>query len=317
MKKIILDLYGADAGTAPILDGAALLLDSQPEIGLTVIGNKAVIETALNDYIAQGRVEILETDDFITNTEPPTAIYRGRDHCSVAMGLDTLKNDPDTIGFLSAGNTAVLLIGSILRLGLKPDLKTPILSAAIPRLDGRLFCLLDCGANVTCTPQDLVKFAHYGNEFIRCMYGGTPKVALLNIGVEEGKGNDLTKAAYELLKSEDLHFIGNVEGSSLVSGEADVVVCDGFSGNLMLKNIEGTGRAAQQIVDHFRSENPTLCEEIITRLASTFNLNDMGGATFLGTRKPIIKMHGCANKHTVLACAEQLFRLMKGGILDA
>jgi glycerol-3-phosphate acyltransferase PlsX len=135
--------------------------------------------------------------------------------------------------------------------------------------------------------------------------------------MEEGKGNDLTKAAYELLKSEDLHFIGNVEGGSLVSGEADVVVCDGFSGNLMLKNIEGTGRAAQQLVEHFRSENPALCEEIITRLASTFNLNDMGGATFLGTRKPIIKMHGCANKHTVLACAEQLFRLMKGGILDA
>ena len=222
---------------------------------------------------------------------------------------------------LSAGSTGALLIGSIRHLGLIKGLRTPALSSDLPLFNGKLVCLVDCGANIACTPHDLVRFALMGNAFKECVCPDIkPRVALLSVGKEEGKGNDLIKEAYSLIKELPINFIGNMEGSDLVTGYADVVVSDGFSGNIILKCAEASGLVAKGIVDEMakrenRSDDP-LIKAISHYINQTFNYNARGGATFLGTEKALIKMHGCAVEDTVVACIDQLLRLEKAGFRE-
>jgi len=171
---------------------------------------------------------------------------------------------------------------------------------------------VDCGANIDCKSEDLVGFALMGEAYMRAMYNlARPKVALLSVGREKGKGNALTKAAFELLEKQDIDFIGNVEGNDVLSGEADVIVSDGFVGNVVLKNSEAVGKFAMSMLDGWDAspETQLVLEKIKRRLFATFDYNSQGGATFLGTKKTIVKMHGCATETTVRACIEQLIRL--------
>ena len=311
MKKVIIDTFGADAGTAPIIKGAFAAARAFQDLGVVLIGNRKEIEKCgdIGD-----RIEVIETDDFITNHENPSVIFGGRDNCSVALGYKYLKENDDAIGFLSAGNTGGLLIGSICRLGLFKGIKTPALASLIPALNGRRVCLVDCGANVECGAKDLLRFAAMGEALEESVYPEIgPKVALLSVGREDSKGNSLTKEAFSLLKDSNLNFIGNVEGNDLISGYCDVVVCDGFAGNILLKNYEATGLTARGIVEKTAKDNNMLenevIKEILNKLTLLFDLNTRGGATFLGTKKPVIKMHGCATEETVVSSVDQLISL--------
>ena len=311
LKKVIIDTYGADLGTTPIIKGAFAAAEQFEELGVVFIGNREDVEK--HGKIG-GKIEIIETDDYITNHENPSVIFGGRDNCSVALGYKYLKENDDAIGFLSAGNTGGLLIGSICRLGLFKSIKTPALASLIPALNGRRVCLVDSGANIECTAKDLLKFGAMGKALQESVYPEhTAKVALLSVGREDSKGNNLTKEAFSLLKESNLNFIGNVEGSDLISGYCDVVVCDGFAGNILLKNVEATGLTARGIVENTAKENGmsenAVIKEILEKLTALFDLNTRGGATFLGTKKPVIKMHGCATDKTVIACIDQLISL--------
>lgn len=318
MKKIVVDVFGADGGSRPILEGAANVLSAHPELGLVLVGDREEISDTLAALGADAeRVEILHADEQVTNLDPPSCIFKGKNRSGMALALEALRDREDCIGLLSPGCTGVLLVGSIFRLGLFPGLKVPALSSSLPGPTGGWTCLVDCGANLDCAAEDLVRFARMGSAYAEVMYGSpAPRVALLSVGREPGKGSAVCKEAFAELEKSGLNFVGNAEGSDLMTGFAEVLVADGYAGNVLLKSTEAAGKAAMEIVRRMtagRPEAEKLSAELLGGLSEIFELNDRGGATFLGTKKCVIKMHGCASARTVTACADQLCRLEEAG----
>lgn len=326
MKKIIIDLQGGDNGPDILLNGVFRSALSHPDLQFVLfctdadsVSKKVSDYTGANAGVESGRFTVVQADDEIKQEEPAQCIFKGRDSSSMAMSLDCLKKDADTVGLLCAGNTGALMLGSIFRLGLQPGYKTPALSTLLPNLKGGMTTMVDCGANIDIDARNLKDFALLGSDFARRMFKNpSPTVALLNVGREEGKGSPLYKEAYGLLKqmgeAGEIHFIGNAEGSDIVTGYADVVVCDGFSGNVVLKLFESVGKAALSVVENSaKKTGETGSEsnkESLGKLRELFVLNERGGATFLGCIKPVIKMHGCANEETVEACVDQLLSIV-------
>lgn len=320
MKRIVVDIYGADAGPEVIITGVSEALKQGISFFPVLVGQASLIRQLLEEaQIAPEQYEILDTDRFITNNDPPTCIFGGMDDSSMAMAYDRLKNDDRCDAMLSAGNTGALLVGSIFRLGLLQGLKFPALASALPARDGKLVCLVDCGANVECSSADLVRFARMGNVFSKAYCGiENPRVGLMNVGREAQKGNALTREAYEKLQDLPMNFIGNLEGGDLLTGYADVVVTDGFSGNLLLKNAEAVGKAALAIAEQVAADAaPELLATLRRRLTEAFDFNAQGAATFLGTKKTVVKMHGCASVNTVVTSIMQILRLENAGFAQA
>ena len=314
MKEIVIDIYGADLGTDPVLYGVAKALKDGYEFLPVLVGDTSVIRAVMDGCgIADNCYRIIHTEEYFKNTDLPTAIYGAGDNCSMSLAFGYLKDTENCIAMLSPGSTGIMLVGSICRLGLIGGLKFPALSSALPCAGEKLLCIVDCGANTDCTPNDLVRFAKMGTVFSKAICGfEDPRVGLMSVGREEGKGNDLIKKAYPLLKELDINFIGNLEGSDMVSGYADVVVCDGFSGNLLLKSVEAAGKAAMDVVDATCPDRET-AEKIKHALFKKFDFNSQGAATFLGTKKMVCKMHGAANADTTVASIDQILRVDRGG----
>ena len=321
MKKIIIDVYGADAGIEPVVLGVAKALKKGIEFFPVLVGEEKEIKTLFESAeIGEACYEVINTDKFISNSEPPTVIFGGRDDSSLAMAYERLRKDDEAIALLSPGNTGAVLVGSICRLGLLKGLKFPALASALPcRGEGQpLVCLVDCGANIDPTADDLVRFAKMGNVFAESYIGvEKPRVGLMSVGREKQKGNALTKEAFSKIEELPINFIGNLEGSDMVSGYADVVVCDGFAGNLLLKCTEAAGRKALEVIEELGLD---LGEENLSKIKNaifkTFDFNAQGGATFLGPRKIVVKMHGCANEDTTVSSIEQIFRLDKANFCE-
>ncbi|MBR6564701.1 MAG: hypothetical protein IKK71_04630 [Clostridia bacterium] len=312
MQKIVVDIYGADSGPAVVLGGVAKAI-KQEKIFPILVGDSTLITESMTAFgIVDSQYEIIHTTDYITNNEPATVIFGGRDESSIALAYKRLKEDDECVALLSAGPTGALLVGSICRLGLLPTLKTPLLCSALPCADENLVTLLDCGAVIDCTANDLVRFAKMGSVFSKCYCGiENPRVGLMSVGREDAKGSRLTIEAFSKLRELDINFIGNIEGSDMVSGYADVVVADGFLGNVLLKNTEAAGKKAIEIIESLGVLSADTMDIIKTALLSKFDFNSRGAATFLGTKKPVVKMHGCANEDTVVASIEQILRLSK------
>lgn len=317
MRKIVIDIYGADLGPEECLEGIALTIREE-DFFPVIVGEEALIRSVMNrNGIKEDAYEVIHTTDYITNEEPATVIFGGRDNSSVALGYKRLKEDAECDALLSAGNTGALLVGSICRLGLMNTVKFPALCSALPCGRENLLILVDCGAIIDCTEKDLVRFAKMGDVFAKCYCKMEhPRVGLMSVGREPAKGSALTLKAYQLLSQLDMNFVGNLEGSDMVSGYADVVVTDGFSGNILLKNTEATGLRAMEIVEQFAGENPALVEKIKKELLQTFDFNTRGAATFLGTKKTVVKMHGCATRETVLASVKQINRLLDANFIE-
>ena len=312
MNKIIVDIYGADAGAEVVVCGVAKAIN-KCGIFPVMVGEQSLIDKIMaENNISNNCYEVIDTDDYITNNEPATCVFGGRDNSSIVLAYERLKKDDECVAMLSAGNTGALLVGSICRLGLLPSIKFPSLCSALPCADDNLICLVDCGAVIDCTANDLVRFAKMGNVFSKCYCGvENPRVGLMSVGREDAKGSALTLEAFKKLKELDINFIGNLEGSDMVSGYADVIVTDGFSGNILLKNTEAVGNKAMRIVESVCKDNPKLATEIKKELSKSFDFNSRGAATFLGTKKTVVKMHGCANEDTTVASIEQILRLEK------
>ncbi len=317
MQKIVVDIYGADAGIQPIVCGIGRALQEGLPFFPVMVGDTTQITHYLAQYdIAPDRYEVVHTDRFIDNNAAPTCIFGGCDDTSMALAYARLKQDNDCIAMMSPGNTGALLVGSICRLGLLPGLKTPALASALPCAGDDLVCLVDCGANIECTPDDLARFASMGSVFSQCICRlEQPRVGLMSVGRESQKGNALTRAAYDKIEKLPVNFVGNLEGSDLVSGYADVIVTDGFSGNLLLKNAEAVGKAALAIVETL-GDDSLIIQQIKEKLWNTFDFNSRGAATFLGTKKPVVKMHGSANENTVVSTVEQILRLQQAGFSE-
>lgn len=310
MIKIVVDTLGADKGLTPITTGVAKALASGIPFFPVLVGPEAELKQILDaEGIDPSRYEILNATSYIRNTDPPTCIFGGCEDTSMVIAYSRLKNDPQCAAMLSAGSTGALLVGSICRLGLLPGLKFPALISALPCNGDNLLSLVDCGSNIECTPEDLVRFARMGNVFAKSYCGiENPRVGLMNVGREKGKGTQTLQKAYELISQLDLNFVGNLEGSDMVSNYADVIVADGFSGNLLLKCAESVGKAAMAIVEAYGNNLPE-ADKIRQVLFETFDFNSRGAATFLGPKKTVVKMHGNANADTAVASIEQILRL--------
>ena len=310
MQKIIVDTLGSDNGSTPIVKGALRALKENPDIFLVFVGNSAEIEPEIaKANVDKTRFEIIHTDKFVPDSALPTCVFRGSDDTSMVMSLEHLKNTDDVVGMISAGNTGALLVGTICRLGLAEGLMSPALATALPCKKDGLVCLVDCGANTDCTAEDLKRFAVMGSAFMQSLMNiESPKVAMMSVGRSSHKGNALVKEAYHLIESLPVNFIGNIEGCDLINSEADVIVTDGFTGNILLKNTEAAGMAAIAVIDSMASDLPEY-DNIKYALHQMFAFNDRGGATFLGTKKTVVKMHGCANEETAYSCVNQVVNL--------
>lgn len=314
MRTYVIDLCGADRGEEVILQGVKKAM-AQADFSVVLVGKHA--ECVKQAGLPSERVRFLPAADEITNFDSPMAVFRGKPEASMTKAFQTLREEEGIDGMFSCGSTGALLVGSIFCLGLIEGLKSPVLCSVLPCEDEEhLVALLDCGANMDCTAKDLRRFAVMGDSFIRSYLSiEAPRIALLNVGTEKGKGNQVLKEAYGEIEALGLNFIGNIEGGDVTTGKYDVVVCDGYAGNLILKNAEHVGLNAKRMIDELIEDWPDRAgalRSLSERLFMTYDFNSRGGATFLGAKKLIVKGHGAANSDTVASSLLQLHRMVEG-----
>ena len=300
--KVVIDVMGSDKGPEMMVRGALMALCEHEELELLLVGDEAVIREVCE---AQGadmaRVEILHAEEVITNYDSPaTALFEKR-KSSLVKALAELSSREDLVGLVNAGSTGALIAGSMRYLPTE-DRVRPALAATLPAERSGFVCLVDTGATIDCGAQTLLHFAKLGSAFMKDMYKlDSPKVGLLSNGKEETKGNKVVKEAHALLAAETcLNFVGNIEGTNALSGDCDVLVCDGFAGNQVLKVTEGTARRI--ITDIVKLAKKTGREDymaIVAHLMGLYDFNSLGGGIILGVRKPVIKAHGASNEESI------------------
>ncbi|MBQ3668940.1 MAG: phosphate acyltransferase [Clostridia bacterium] len=302
--KIIIDINGSDKGPGAIVKGAGQALEKYPELGVVLVGKaEEASEFATQFALPEGRYEILDAREAITNYDHPAeAIYKKQD-ASMVVAMKALSEREDLDGMITTGNTGAVLAGCVRFLSL-PDRVRPALAALIPDEKGSDTCLVDTGATVDCTPQMLHHFAHLGVEFMRKAYDiENPRVGLLSNGTEASKGNKLVKETYPLLENDsELNFIGNVEGSSCFTGICDVLVADGFAGNQVMKVTEGTYR--RMITEVFTFAKKTGSKDAMQlgmSLMDRYDIGSLGGGYILGIQKPVIKARGNSGEKAIVS----------------
>lgn len=283
--KIGLDVLGGDFAPGANLEGAALAnKELKGKATIVLIGDQDQILSGLSSLNENPEdYEIVHAPDVITMHDHPTRAIPQKPNSSIAIGFDMLSKKKIN-AFASTGNTGAMLVGSIYKVNTIPGVIRPCITSTLPCIDGTKSILLDVGTNADCKPDVLQQFAVLGSIYSQHVYGiAKPRVALLNIGEEESKGNLLTQSAYKLLaEADNLNFIGNIEGRDLFMGKADVVVCDGFTGNVVLKEAEG-------IYTLMRKRG--IRDEFFDR----FNYENYGGTPILGVKGNVIIGHGISN----------------------
>ncbi len=320
MIKVIVDIFGSDHPEA-LLEGIVAATREIPEVVFAVAGDEALLRDRLSACDAD-RIEVIPAASVITNAhDVGEAIVSMRDS-SVVRALVRLKADDEAVGMISAGNTGALLAGSAIYLGRLPGVVRPALASLLPTATGGYMCLLDCGANVDCTPEQLPPFAVMAGALMQSRGVEDPSVALLSVGSEPGKGDAFTRAAYPLLEQAPVRFIGNMEGNEVLSGRADIVLCDGFTGNVLLKGIEGAAKFAVNImVDALKTHLPAgvdggFIRRAVGQAMLAMDYTGKAGAVLLGVRKPIIKAHGASTAETVPNVVRQLLALTESGYTE-
>ena len=296
--RIIVDAFGGDNAPVEILKGAAKAVATYGcDIILTGDEQKIRQAAAEND-ISLDRMEIEHASDVMAMEDHPKSILREHKDCSMAVALRLLaEGKGDAV--VSAGSTGALLMGGTFIVKRIKGVSRPALAPVMPS-DDKPFMLIDCGANADCRPEMLVQFAHMGSIYMSHMYPreGGPRVGLLNVGTEDTKGGELQLATFPLLKESGLNFIGNVEARDVPAGVADVVVADGFSGNVLLKTLEGTvdmllKNLKQSFMASLRTKiGAALVMPGLRGLKKKLSTSEYGGAVLLGVNKPVIKAHG-------------------------
>ena len=296
--RIIVDAFGGDNAPVEILKGAAKAIVAY-DCDIVLTGDEEKIRQAAQENgISLDRMEIVHSSDVMTMVDHPKSILREHKECSMAVALRLLaEGKGDAV--VSAGSTGALLMGGTFIVKRIKGVSRPALAPIMPS-DDQPFMLIDSGANADCRPEMLLQFAHMGSIYMSHMFPreGGPRVGLLNVGTEDTKGGELQLATFPLLKESGLNFIGNVEARDVPAGVADVVVADGFSGNVLLKTMEGTvDMLLKNLKESFTS---TLLTKIgaalvlpgLRKLKKKLSTSEYGGAVLLGVNKPVIKAHG-------------------------
>lgn len=308
--KIILDGMGGDHAPAAIVEGA---VQASKEIDheIHIIGQEELINAELSKYkFNPDKIFVIDAREVITNDDAPVRAVRSKKDSSIVKGINMVKNGEGDI-FISAGSTGALMAGGLFLLGRIQGIDRPALASVYPILGSKASLLLDAGANAECKPNNLLEFGIMGNIYMEKVLGReNPRVGLVNLGAEAAKGNTLTKAAYELLEQSHLNFVGNVEAREVPKGACDVIVADGFTGNVILKLTEGLAwnilqTMKRKFTDGVKAKlGVALLLDKIGELKKDFDYSEYGGAPILGVKGPIVKMHGSSSangvKNTIL-----------------
>ena len=300
MITLAVDAMGGDAGLAVTIPGALLFLRQQADVGLLMVGDEVQVRQALEAANApMDRIQVVHAAQVVEMDEQPQSALKNKKDSSMRIAVNQVKEGLAQAA-VSAGNTGALMATARFVLKTIQGIERPAIAKFIPSQNGHMTLVLDLGANVDCTPEQLVQFAVIGSELVHALYpnAGAPRVGLLNVGTEDIKGTDTVKQVFKLLSGSKLNVVGNVEGGSIFSGDVDVVVADGFVGNIVLKTIEGAVRfMGSAIKQEFQANLLTKLGALAAMPAlkgfkNKLDPRKFNGAIFLGLRGVVIKSHG-------------------------
>lgn len=305
--RIIVDGMGGDNAPKAIVEGVVLAAQQlSGEYEICLVGREEPLKKELKKYeYDPQQITITNADEIISMDDAPVRAVRTKKKSSLVTGIEMVKSGEGDV-FISAGNSGALMAGGLFTLGRIHGIDRPAIASVYPVLGGEPQLMVDAGANSECKPGNLLEFAMMGSIYAEKVWGRSePEIGLVNLGVEENKGSTLTKAAYELLSRSGLNFTGNVEARELPDGACDVIVCDGFTGNVILKLTEGFAMHIWNLLKEKLTETPKsklgamLLKSQLKDLKSEFDYSEYGGAPILGVRGAIIKMHGSSNANAV------------------
>jgi glycerol-3-phosphate acyltransferase PlsX len=310
---VAVDAMGGDFAPVEIIKGAVLAASENEDIKIILTGDEAVIQKGLSEYnYDKERITVVHAPEIITNNEAPVMAIRRKKNSSIVTALHLVK-DGEADAFVSAGSTGAVLAGGQLIVGRVEGVERPPLAPLIPTMSG-VSLLIDCGANVDARSSHLVQFAKMGSIYMENVVGiKNPRVAIVNIGAEEEKGNMLVKETFPLLKNcNDINFIGSIEAREIPNGGADVIVCEAFVGNVILKLYEGLGSALiKKIKTGLMSTTKSkigalLCKPALKETLKDFDASRYGGAPLLGCKGLVVKAHGNSKsveiRNSILQC---------------
>jgi glycerol-3-phosphate acyltransferase PlsX len=296
--KIAVDAMGGDHAPLEIVKGVELALKAFPDLEVTLFGNENLIKETLT---TTDRVSIVHTEEKIYSDEDPVMAVRRKKTASLVLAATAVKNgEADAI--VSAGSTGAVLTAGLFVIGRIEGIERPALAPTFPTVDGKGFVLLDVGANAECKPKYLQQFAIMGSIYAEKVRGiKNPRVGLINIGTEENKGNELAKATFELLKETNLNFVGNIEAREILNGPADVLVTDGWTGNMVLKTTEGVAMSLFKMMKEAMTSDlksklaAAVLKPNLKKLKNKMDYSEYGGACLFGIKFPVIKAHGSSD----------------------
>ncbi|MEG0842731.1 MAG: phosphate acyltransferase PlsX [Romboutsia sp.] len=320
--KIVVDGMGGDNAPKSNVEGCVEAIE---EYGVSIIitGDKDKLEKEFANYeFNRNKLEIIHTTEIIENEDKPVKAIRSKKDSSMVVALRLVK-EGQAQAIVSAGNTGALLAGGLFVVGRIKGVDRPCLCPAIPNVKRGMTIIADGGANADCKPRNLVEFAIMSSIYSNKVLGiDKPKLALANVGIEEGKGNDLVKKSYDELKKLDLNFIGNVEARDVINAYTDIIVCDGFTGNILLKSTEGVAMSVMVLLkETFLGSTKgkigaMLLKDDLKKLKSFMDYAEYGGAPLLGVNGGVIKAHGSSNSVAIKNAVRQGIKFAEGNVVN-
>lgn len=323
MIKILLDCFGGDHCPQAPVEAAINALEKNPDLYLMLTGDEETLRKELEGRsYPKDRLEIVHAPEVIGCDERPTDVVRLKRNSSMMKAIILLRDRDDIAGMVSTGSTGALVTGALVRLGRIPGVIRPAFCPILPTMDGGLVGICDSGANMMVTPAHLRQFAIMSSLYMANVYGvKNPRTALLNVGKEAEKGDETRQEAYKLLQgTPSVNFVGNMESRDFLSGNYDVVVADGFSGNVLVKTTEGT---ALELLKKLKKDiysstlyklGALLMKKMFAQEKEFMNYQNYGGSVLLGTSKVVVKGHGSSKAVAVEKCIEQAYRMETSGL---
>ena len=327
--RIVVDAMGGDFAPKVNIDGSIDALREFADREITLVGPQELVEKTIGEYADQAalaavrdRLNVVDAPEVISTEEHPVMALRRKKNSTFCVGMDIVRRK-EAQAFVSAGSTGALMAGAMFKIGRIKGIVRPALATLMPVPD-RPMLMVDAGANVDCKPEWIVQFAMMGSVYMQKVMGiETPDVGLLNIGVEDAKGNEQTQAACALMRREQpFHFIGSVEARDALAGTCDVLATDGFAGNVLLKNTEGVisllfGLLKGGLMSSTKGKVAALlAKDTFRELKHSFDSTEIGGAPLLGVEGAVIKAHGNSNARAIFCAIRQAKKVVDSGVVD-
>ncbi len=320
--KVLVDAFGGDHAPLEIIKGCRLCLERYENLTITLVGNEEIIrKTAQEHQLSLEGLEILHAPDILTMEDDAGEVLKSKKDSSMAVGLRTLAEGGGD-AFLSAGNSGALIMGATLIVKRIKGVKRPAFSPVMPTSDGPVL-LIDAGANVEARPEMLLQFGIMGSVYMEnVLHISNPRVALANVGTEDHKGGELQHEAFRLLKQTNLNFIGNVEGRDIPAGVCDVIVADGFTGNIILKMYEGVAKELMKRIKEMFYKNlktkmaAGLIKKDLYALKQYYDYSQYGASPVIGAAKPVLKAHGSAKAEAIVTSMKSVIDFTANHVND-